>query len=95
MMKVNNLVLTALLFSLTAVSYAKEEAKKQEPKKVVTIETTIKGSPEQPKVTTLVSWQGPPASKGLYVPFEHELPGNLFKVLSRQKIQLMTRSKKE
>jgi hypothetical protein len=71
-----------------------EKPKPAKPKpssKIITIETKVKGSSEQPKILTLVPWQAPKAPAGLYIPMTQTLPTNVFQPVSKDSLDRLVR----
>jgi hypothetical protein len=66
-------------------------AKPKSSSKIITIETKVKGSSEQPKILTLVPWQAPKAPVGLYIPMTQTLPTNVFQPVSKDSLDRLVR----
>jgi hypothetical protein len=58
---------------------------------IITIETKVKGSSEQPKILTLVPWQAPKAPVGLYIPMTQTLPTNIFQPVSKDSLDRLVK----
>jgi hypothetical protein len=81
--------ISILNISMAAEQPSPETTEPQKAKptsKIITIETKVKGSSEQPKILTLVPWQSPKAPVGLYIPMTQTLPTNVFQPVSKDSL---------